>query len=66
MLDLMIGPGEDMDREFHSDYHRQRIMLVIVPLMLMIATGIFVVPYEYNNPMIKTCIVAVSSSFFSR
>ncbi len=63
MLDLMTGPGEDMDREFHSDYHRQRIMLVIVPLMLMVATGISVVPYEYTNPMIKTCIVAVSFLF---
>ena len=66
MLDLKIGPREDIDQEFHSIYHRQRIMLVAVPFMLMIVAGISVVPYEYTNPMIKTCMRQFLSSFFSR
>lgn len=63
MLDLKIGPREDIDQEFHSVYHRQRIMLVAVPFMLMIVAGISVVPYEYTNPMIKTCMMAISFLF---
>jgi len=63
MLNLKIGPGEDKGQEFYSDHLKQRIMIVAVPFMLMIVAGISVVPYEYSNPMIKTCMMAVSFLF---